>query len=173
MKRIIKFFGFSALLLTILYITSCAPSKKATKEVAVPKYELEAMPTGVQGTYLIKVWTYSVEPMPNIEQVKRNAVHGIIFEGFKGKPGIPGQVAIASDPKIETEKADYFNAFFADGGDYKKFVDPVNNGAIAAEDRMRMGKVFKIGMVCTVKAAALRKHLEEAGVIRSLDEGFK
>ncbi|MDD2426405.1 MAG: hypothetical protein PHU00_10390, partial [Bacteroidales bacterium] len=47
------------------------------------RYEIEGVQTGVQGTYLIKVWTYSKRPDLAIEQAKKNAVHGVIFQkGF-------------------------------------------------------------------------------------------
>jgi hypothetical protein len=174
MKNLKRVLSISLVVLTIVFATSCAPTKKAEKVgTSIPKYELEAMQTGTQGTYLIKVWTYSKEPMLDLNLVKKNAIHGILFEGFKGKPGIPAQVAIAPDPKVESEKAEFFNAFFSADGDYQKFVTPVNNGAIAAEDRIRVGKIFKIGVVCSVKAADLRKHLEEAEVIKGLDAGFR
>lgn len=168
-KQAISFF---AIALFIIFSTSCASLKK-TEDVAIPKPELEAMPTGVQGTYLVKVWSYSKDPMIDISEVKRNALNGILFEGFEGKPGIPGQVALVQDPNVKIDKAEFFRSFFADGGDYSKFVEPVNNGAIAAEDRMRVGKIYKVGVVCSVRSAELRKHLEESGVIRSLDAGFK
>jgi hypothetical protein len=174
MKNTKQLLGLSLVLLTILFATSCATTKKAEKaDTAIPKYELEAMQTGTQGTYLVKVWTYSKEPMLDLNLVKKNAIHGILFEGFKGKPGIPGQVAIAQDTKIEVEKAEFFKTFFSPDGDFQKFVTPVNNGAIAAEDRIRVGKIFKIGIVCSVKAADLRKHLEEAEIIKGLDAGFR
>jgi hypothetical protein len=172
MKKIKQILALSSVAFIILYATSCAPTKKVA-DSSIPKYELEAMQTGTQGTYLVKVWTYSKEPMLDLNQVKKNAIHGVLFEGFKGKPGIPAQVAIVSDPKVETEKAEYFNAFFSPNGEFQKFVTPVNNGAIAAEDRIRVGKIFKIGVVCSVNAGELRRHLEEAQVIKGLDAGFR
>lgn len=171
MRKIKQIISLGAIALLIIFSTSCASLKKAD-DVAIPQPELEAMPTGTQGTYLVKVWSYSKDPMIDISEVKRNAINEVLFEGFEGKPGIPGQVAIVQDPNVRVDKADYFKTFFADGGDYLKFVEPVNKGAIAAEDRMRVGKIYKIGMVCSIKSAELRKHLEEAGVLRSLDAGF-
>ncbi|PKP36529.1 MAG: hypothetical protein CVT98_07650 [Bacteroidetes bacterium HGW-Bacteroidetes-15] len=172
MRKTKQIISLGAIALLIIFSTSCASLKKA-EDVAIPQPELEAMPTGTQGTYLVKVWSYSKDPMIDVSEVKRNALNGILFEGFKGKPGIPGQVAIVQDPNVRIDKADFFKAFFADGGDFHKYVEPVNKGAIAAEDRMRVGKIYKIGMVCSVKSAELRKHLEESGVLRSLDAGFK
>jgi len=53
-----------------------------------------------------------------------------------------------------------------------KFVTLVNNGAIASEDRIKIGKEYKIGVIVSVNVAALRKDLEDAGIIKSLSNGF-
>lgn len=53
-----------------------------------------------------------------------------------------------------------------------KFVSLSNDGAVGAEDRMKIGKEYKIGLVVTVNVAELRKDLENAGIIRSLSSGF-
>ena len=43
---------------------------------------------------------------------------------------------------------------------------------VAAEDRMKIGKEYKIGVVVSVNVSALRKDLEDAGMIKSLNAGF-
>ena len=47
-----------------------------------------------------------------------------------------------------------------------------NDGAVAAEDRMKVGKEYKVGVIVSVNVSALRKDLEAAGIIKSLDAGF-
>ena len=73
---------------------------------------------------------------------------------------------------MEEEKADFFKPFFADGGKYMKFVSITNDGAVAAEDRMKIGKEYKVGVVVVVNVTALRKDLEEAGIVKALGAGF-
>jgi hypothetical protein len=146
--------------------------KKADKDTKSWRYELEAVQTGVSGTYLIKVWSYSKKPDVAIEQAKKNAVHGIIFRGFAGTDRVPGQSPLTNNPNIEEEKADFFDAFFADGGKYLKFVSVTNDGAVAAEDRMKVGKEYKIGVLISVRKEELRKDLENAGIIKGLSAGF-
>ncbi|HRZ97485.1 MAG TPA: hypothetical protein P5084_08015 [Paludibacter sp.] len=135
-------------------------------------YEIEPVGIGTQGTYLIKVWSYSRNPVLAIEQAKKNAVHGIIFKGFGRIEGIPGQHPLTNNPNLETEQAEFFRNFFANGGKYMKFVNVSNDGAIAAEDRLKVGKEYKIGVIVSVNVAGLRKDLEEAGMIKSLDSGM-
>lgn len=146
--------------------------KKADKDTNTWRYEIEAVQTGVQGTSLIKVWSYSKKPDVAIEQAKKNAVHGIIFRGFAGRSGVSGQSALSNNPNLVEEKADFFDAFFADGGKYMKFVSLTNDGAVAAEDRMKVGKEYKVGVLISIRTAELRKDLENAGIIKSLGSNF-
>jgi hypothetical protein len=146
--------------------------KKADKDTKNWRYEIEAVQQGVAGTYLIKVWSYSKKPDVAIDQAKKNAVHGIIFRGYAGTDRVPGQSPLTNNPNIEEEKADFFDAFFADGGKYMKFVSVTNDGAVAAEDRMKVGKEYKIGVLISVRKEELRKDLENAGIIKGLSSGF-
>lgn len=135
-------------------------------------YEIEGVDIGTQGTYLVKVWSYSKRPSVATEQAKKNAVHGVIFKGFVGRAGVPGQRPLATNPNIEQEKKEFFDNFFADGGKYMKFVTVSGDGSVAAEDRMKVGKRYKIGVIVSVNVSELRKDLEAAGIIRSLNSGF-
>jgi hypothetical protein len=60
-------------------VVSAQTNKKANEDTEAWRYELEVAGTGVQGTYLLKVWSYSKKPNVAIEQAKKNAVHGVSF----------------------------------------------------------------------------------------------
>ncbi len=165
MKNVFKIIGFVTLLM-FFAASAVAQKKKADKDTQQWRYELESAGIGQQNTILVKVWSYSKKAEVALEQAKKNAVHGVIFRGFgSNKP-------LATNPNAEHEHADFFKAFFANGGKYLKYVQFVNNGAVAAGDRIKIGKEYKIGVVVTVDKNALRKDLEEAGIIRALGTGF-
>jgi hypothetical protein len=146
--------------------------KKADKDTEQWRYEVEAVQTGTEGTYLVKVWSYSKKPKIAIEQAKKNAVHGVIFRGVTAKDRVPGQKPLTNNPNLEMEKQEFFDDFFADGGKYMKFVNVTGDGSVAAEDKLKVGKEYKIGVVVSVNVAGLRKDLEAAGIIRGLNSGF-
>jgi hypothetical protein len=163
----------------ILYITICSSvavnaqaKKKADKDTKNWRYEIECVSTGAEGSYLIKVWSYSKKPTIAIEQAKKNAVHGVIFKGFSGQASGCTQKPLTSNPELEQEKESYFNDFFADEGKYLKFVNISGDGTVNAEDRLKVGKEYKIGVVVSVLKDNLRKDLEAAGIIKSLGAGF-
>ena len=161
-------FGFS-------FITTAQKKPKQTlddKYTQAWRYEMEAYKTGVQGTYYVKVWSYSKTPDASTEQSKKNAVHGIIFRGFEGDGRTPGQKPLCSDPNAEIAHADYFKDFFAEGGKYMKFVNFTNDAAVPQKDVYKKGNEFLIGLKVEVDVTGLRKELEGAGIIRGLSSGF-
>jgi hypothetical protein len=163
----LKFFFVAIILLCSLTSYSQA-KKKANKETDAFRYEISCEGEGVQGTYLVKVWSYSKRPAVALEQSKKNAVHGIIFKGF---PGIgqkcQSQRPIAPNPSIEQQYADFFKKFFSNGGDYMKYVT-----TSGGSDVLKVKKEYKVGVVVSVSKDQLRKDLEAAGIIKGLGSGF-
>ena len=100
-------------------------------------------------------------------------MQAIIFKGFPSKGRITGQKPLVRDSNIEIEKADFFKDFFRDGGKFQKFVTISNNGAIGSGDRIKISKKeYKIGVIVSVNVSGLRKDMEDAGIIKSLNSGF-
>ncbi len=166
--------------LTLLFVfaavtlVSGQARKKAEQATREWRYELQCTGIGVDGTKLVKVFSYSKKATVAIEQAKKNAVHGLIFKGFAGNSAArcPSSAPLSNNAKIELEKAEYFDKFFADGGTYMKFVSVSGDGAIAPADRVKVGKEYKIGIVISVMYDQLRKELENAGIIKGLSSGF-
>ncbi|HLA56156.1 MAG TPA: hypothetical protein VK623_08650 [Flavobacterium sp.] len=165
--------AFVLLMATTSIFAQAAAKRKAEKATAEWRYEIECAGIGTDGTYLIKVWSYSKNPKVATAQAKKNAVHGVIFKGFGGGGrGCTSQKPLVSNPNVEMEKADFFDLFFEDGGKYMKFVTESSDGNVAAEDRLKVGKEYKIGVVVSVQKDLLRADLEAAGIIRGLSSGF-
>jgi len=166
-----KILNLGILILTVI-LASCASSKIEDRYTQQWRYEIEPVATGTQGSYLIKVWSYSKNQTVAAEQAKKNAVHGVVFRGFAGMNGVPRQPPLATSPNMENEKKEFFGPFFANGGRYMKYVSITNDGSIGAKDRLKVGKEYKIGVIVSVAKEELRKDLEEAGIIRPLGAGF-
>lgn len=145
---------------------------KANKDTRNFRYEVEAVGEGVEGTYLLKVWTYSKSAKVSITQSKKNAIHAVIFQGFAGSNQISGQPPLCSNSNAEIQFADFFNNFFADNGPYLKYVSVSGDGSVAAGDRLVVGKEYKIGVIVSVRKDLLKKELVEAGIIKTINSGF-
>lgn len=149
---------FAALLLMATEVS--AKSKEAQQ------YDIEAAGSGVQGTYLVRVWVYSKSGKVTDDEIKRAAVHGVIFRGFNGGQGSPSQRPMASSISLEEEKAEYFEAFFSSA--YLQFASIVSG----SYQRVKASKNYKVGAVVQVSKDNLRRELEQAGIIKGLSNGF-
>lgn len=143
---------------------------KANKETTQYRYEIECAGNGVQGTYLVKVWSYSKKANVAENQCRKNAVHGVIFKGYGA--GVDnqcvGQRPLVQTPGAETENDIYFKSFFADGGEFQKYASIV----AGTTESIKVGREYKVGCVVSVRKDELRKALEAAGIIKSLGFGF-
>lgn len=151
------------LLLICLFFSST--TIKAKSHITETKYDIEGIETGRQGTYLVKVYVYSGKKSISIEEFKYAAVHGVIFRGFSGKSFVSQKPLVKSEAQIRN--ADYFNDFF-NNGDYATYAEVIN----PATDRVKIGKEYKIAAIVLVSKDNLRKALENANVIRSLNSDF-
>ncbi len=143
--------------------------KKANEQTQEWRYEIEPVNVGTPGSVVVKVWSFSKKPEVAAEQARKNAIHGVIFKGIPAKDRIPGKKPLVETP-VETG---FFEHFFAEGGDYARYVTLTTNGAIAAGDVLKTSKKeYKVGIVATVAYNELRQYLESKGVVRKLDAGF-
>lgn len=149
--------------------TACFASSKskADKDTKKWRYEIECAGTGTAGTYLVKVWSYSKKQATATNQAVKNAVHGVIFKGVAGGSGCASQRPLATNLSVEYDRADFFDRFFADGGDFQKY-----GSTTGVPEVMKVGKEYKVGVVVSVYKDNLRKALEGAGVIKGLSSGF-
>ncbi|WP_299834878.1 hypothetical protein [uncultured Tenacibaculum sp.] len=160
------------LLLSCLSINAQRRKKLANKDTKNWVYDIECEGVGKKGFKLVKVWSYSKKPRFAIDQAMKNAVHGIIFKGYSG--GGNSCTAFKALVSNNDEKhRDFFNKFFSDSGEYRKYVTAAADGNIAPGDRLKISrKKYKIGVVVNVATDQLRKRLETEGIIKALDAGF-
>ena len=174
MKNSITKAGLLTLVFVAFALTSNAQinkKRKAQKDTEAWRYEIECVGIGKPGTKVIKVYSYSKKAKIAINQAKKNAVHGIIFQGYAGGgSGCTSQKPLCSDPSIEQQKEEFFTNFFnINGGKYMKFV---SHSGDATPQVSKVGKEYKIGVTVTVMSDNLRKDLEAAGIVRGLSSGF-
>ena len=176
MKKVINKASILTMALLAFAIVSNAQiskKKKANKDTKAWKYEIECVGIGKPGTKVIKVWSYSKNAKVATAQAKKNAVHGLIFQGYSGGgQGCTSQKALVSDPGLEHQKKDFFDEFFSDGGKYMKFVSHSGDATPEVIGVKLKGYKYKVGVIVTVNTNDLRKDLEAAGIVRGLSSGF-
>ena len=161
-------------LLSLLVVACCLPAsaglrqKQANKDTNQFRYEIECAGNAIQGTYLVKVWTYSKKASVAENQCRKNAVHGVNFKGYGGGQGCVSQRPMVNTPGAETQNQEYFDSFFADGGEFQKYASIMSG----TTESVKVGREWKVGCVVSVRKDDLRKALEAAGIIRALSSGF-
>lgn len=159
-----------AFCLLAIHADSFADKKqKANRDTEQFRYDIEFVQPAGDGACLVKVWTYSKKSRIAVAQARKNAVHGVMFKGYASGASSLSQKPLVRDATAEADKADFFRAFFADGGDYGRYVSEVTDGSMEVR---KVGREYKVGVVVTVSKDLLRKHLEGAGIIRGLSSGF-
>lgn len=154
------------LIFSMLAVFLFLPIAAIAKSDKPLQYDIEAAGSGVQGTYLVRVWVYSKSGKVSDEDIKKAAVHGVIFRGFNGGQGSPSQRPIATSTTLEEEKAEYFKAFFSSA--YLQYANIVSG----SYQRMKAAKEYKVGAIVQVNKDNLRRELEQAGIVKGLSNGF-
>lgn len=163
-----KKLSFWVALLLPLIATAATPCKKAEKETQQMRYELQAtIGQAPEGSALVRVWTYSKKANVATAQAGKNAVHGILFKGYpsynEGNNRIVGREALITNANVQQEYEAYFDAFFADGGTYQRFISFIGNGE--PDQILKVGKEYKVAITVVVQVDALRQRLQEDGII--------
>lgn len=130
-----------------------------------PEYDITGAGSGSEGTLLVKVYVYAKNVTDN--DLKRAAVHGVVFRGCAGNQSGARQPAMAP-ATAEADNASFCEAFFASDGLCLNYASVV----AGSYDRVKTKKGYKSGAILQVDKTSLRKELEKAGVVRALSSGF-
>ena len=154
-----------------VFCAEAGAKTKADKQTIEYRYEVENFAKKADKSYELRIWTYSKKAVVAMEQCKKNAVHTVVFKGIPAsKDGrTPGIKALFADNISSDNQKIFFDAFFADGGDYMRFVTETSQGL---NEVIKIGKEYKLGIRVIINVPALRQHLEKAGMIRALNFGF-
>ncbi len=155
--------------IVVLLTVNCGGPKNI---LIFSEYEVMCVSTGTQGTSLIKVYAYGKKSDMSdaIYEAKRNAVHALLFRGISTGTGCDTKPICSTD--VLDKHKDFFSEFFKPNGRFLNYVNLSSDGSIAANDRLRVGNRYKVGVVVSVNKDGLRKDLYNAGIIKSLGSGW-
>lgn len=162
MKRI-----FFLIFATIL-LASCSSASKLNRANQPFAYEVESVGVGSDGTYAIRIWSFSKKPEITMVKPQQNAIHATLFRGIPAGGGAVAQPPIVPSDSGYDENSPFFQEFFKT--DYQRFVNSVARGSAQVVKCGR--KEYKIGYVMSIAKDNLRKYLEDQGIIKSLSTGF-
>lgn len=111
-------------------------------------YKTECLGNSLDGSQTVKAWGSGRDKEEAIEQAKKQAVSDLLFNGIIEGKSVCENRPIVGEVNARAKYNTYFNAFFADNGDYKKFVsiDEKKNSyqIIKARERVTYGIVLNL-----------------------------
>ena len=122
----------------------------------------------LDGSQTLKAWGNGRNRADAVEQAKKNAVRDVIFKGIiEGKQDC-NQKPIVFEINAQEKYEDYFNAFFADGGEYKNFISLKDERIFdkISRDRKKTSESVTNGIVIRVLRAELKKKLITDSIIK-------
>ncbi len=148
-------------------------AKKKYKFKLTGDYAIEQKRGGINGTKVVKSWAVAKNADKAIEKAKENAIAAAIFTGYQANPnpsiGAYEVPALCSNPE-ETfyNNQDFFEDFFT-GKVYLNYVHEVNSAYPSGENNISTPSGRRVGILLVVEYSALRKHLEDAHIIKGLN----
>ncbi len=129
-------------------------------------YQADIMDIGKQGTVIAKVWGIGKNIDLAKDNARKNAVHALLFKGFTSSLNVnSSDLRPILDNDIKNSNQEYFSKFFSDKGGYSKYVQCVNpNCTLEANDRIKIGKQYKVAITVTLYRDLLIKELESSGI---------
>lgn len=109
------------LLLTIIAVLSLSCANAQQKAV-YSRTSIRCLGVELDGSQTLRVQGYGRNRSDAKEQAKKNAVWAVIFDGIRD--GVQGcnTRPLVTEVNAKERYEDYFNIFFADDGEYQKYV---------------------------------------------------
>ena len=122
-------------------------------------HEIECMGAELDGSITLKAWGKGKNRADALEQARKEAINAVLFVGIRnGKPDCETR-PILNAPNIRENKADYFNNFFKDGGDYKKFTSDKDESFGKKEKAKGRDGDVMYGFIIRILRSDLKKQM--------------
>ena len=149
--------------LIILTINGCKTEQTSTS--AYISYETSCIGIEHDGSETLRAWGEGKDKADAVEQAKKNAVYDVIFKGISAGKSECNMRPLINEVNAREKYADYFNDFFKDNGNYKKFISSLDEKTNSKEHQnYKLGT--KYGVTVRVLRAQLEKQLKTDGLIK-------
>lgn len=158
----------AALAVCLSCVSASAKDEKNKNAQEQFAYDIEYVKSAGDGISVVKVWSYGKSHKDAENGCKRSAVHGVVFKGYSGQGGYFSPLVKSATGYNDNK--DFFDTFF-NNGEYERYVMSIADGSQEVR-KLKGNYKYKVSAVITVNTKQLRKHLEQAGIIKGLASGF-
>lgn len=152
-------------LAAVLLMAGCRGHKEVSGTWSNYEFGTSYVNASPSGEVTLRSWGSGPNKSGAIEAAMKNAVNDVIFKGIKGGKGYMSQ-PIVTEVNARERYAAYFDRFFADGGEYKKFVKETSGSDMSRTKSKSDGRE-NFGVTVTVDRPALVRQLREDNVINN------
>ena len=139
--------------------------KTATSTASFVSYETECLGVEQDGSQTLRAWGEGRNKADAVEQANKNAVRDVIFKGIRAGKADCNMRPLVTEVNAQEKYEDYFNRFFMDNGEYRKYV--------SSEDEKKHSKEYqknlvgaKYGVTVRVLRAELKARLKNDGILQ-------
>ena len=96
----------------------------------------------------------------------KNALNDVIFKGIRSGNELCNTKPLIFEANAREKYEDFFNFFFSENGDYKKFVTDDEGGRRLNRTKELSKREKKFGIVVMVYRPQLKEYLKSNGIIK-------
>ena len=126
--------------------------------------ETECISKEMDGSLTVRVWGTGRNRTDALEQAKKQAVYDVLFKGITRGNTDYNMRPIMTEVNARQRYQDYFDIFFMDRGEYRKYISMEDKRAGSTRTRRNYRDVT-VGTTVRVLVPQLRARLKEDGLL--------
>ncbi len=126
--------------------------------------ETECISKEMDGSLTLRVWGTGRNRTDALEQAKKQAVYDVLFKGITRGNTDYNMRPIMTEVNARQRYQDYFDIFFMDRGEYRKYISMEDKRAGSTRTRRNYRDVT-VGTTVRVLVPQLRARLKEDGLL--------
>lgn len=149
-------------LLGAAVIVSCATP------LSNPSYterQTEGISVGMDGKETVRAVAKGRDKVDAIQQCMKKAVYDVTFKGITSGSTTVDSRPVLSNPMLRDRYEDYFNLFFADGGDFMQYVS-LDNQKKSTVKVYKNKEFCAVDMILVVDRAGLRNRFIHDNILK-------
>jgi hypothetical protein len=162
---------FQITIITVLFSLAAMQAQHARAQKRSSgnySFKTECMGVELDGSQTLKAWGNGRNRADAVEQAKKNAIRDVIFNGVaEGKQECQLK-PLVFEVNAQEKYEDYFNKFFADGGEFINYISLRDEriGEKISRDRKKAREGVTNGLVVRVLRTELKAKLIADGIIK-------